>query len=198
MYGGAPSSTTPESGGPAGFDAAAGAVQDRGMDDRIIDLGEYIRKREEREEASSRRAFAVWGGEGERSRFALPLWRAAYLAGGSRAALVWGRPGSTESRLRPFMVLDLAVEPARTDIPGELVEGIRDAPEPPVVGGREGREVVVFLGERANRRWYLVVTDLEEDARPLDGQGREDVLFLAGECAGLLFHRQFAFADPEE
>ena len=195
MYGSARSSSTPEA---AGFDASPGPVQDRGMDDRIIDLGEYIRKREEREEGSSRRAFAVWGGEGERSRFALSLWRAAYLSGGSRAALVWERSGSTERRMRPFMVLDLAVEPARTDIPGEVVEGLRNEPEAPAVGGRQGREVVVFLGERANRRWYLVVTDLDEDAKPLEGTNREDVLFLAGECAGLLFHRRFAFSDPDE
>lgn len=168
------------------------------MDDQIIDLADYLRRREERDEAASRRAFAVWGGEGERSRFALPLWRAAYLAGGARAALVWEKTGTAPRRLQPYMVLDLAVDPARTEIPGELVEGVRDDPEAPVVGGREGQELVVFLGEKASRRWYLVVTDLEGEAAPLQGREREDVVFLAGECAGLLFHRRFAFSDPEE
>jgi hypothetical protein len=33
-------------------------------------------------------------------------------------------------------------------------------------------------------------------ANPLSSRDREDILFLAGECAGLLFLRDFA-GDPE-
>jgi hypothetical protein len=40
----------------------------------------------------------------------------------------------------------------------------------------------------------------DEREGPLDARRREDVLFLAGECAGLLFLRDFADAvdDAEE
>lgn len=172
--------------------------QDRTVDDRVIDLTEYLRKREEREEASARRTFAVWGGEGERSRFALPLWRAAYLARGTRSALVWEPIGGGEGRLHPLMVLDLGHEPARTSIRSGLVADLHEVQEPPAVGGLEGEALAVFLGEKAHRRWYLVVTDLEEEASPPEGRAREDILFLAGECAGLLFHRALAPGDDEE
>lgn len=167
------------------------------MDDQIIDLGEYIRRRGEREESASRRVFAVWGGEGDRSRFSLPLWRAAYLAGSLRAAVVWEAVGSAERLLHPVFVLDLAVEPARTTFEGGAVAGLREMSDPPSVGGREGRDVAIFLGERGGRRWYVLLTDLEPDTEPLEGRAREDVLFLAGECAGLLFHRELGL-DPDE
>lgn len=168
------------------------------MDDRIIDLGEYIRKRGEREDAASRRVFAVWGGEGERSRFALPLWRTAYLAGGSRVAVVWEHAGVGERNLHPLIVLDLATDPARTTVETGSVAGVRNASDPPAVGGRDGQDVAVFLGEREGRRWYLVVTDLDPDREELVGRAREDVLFLAGECAGLLFYRELGGMEPDE
>ena len=168
------------------------------MDNRIIDLTEYLRRREEREDSSSRSTFAVWGGEGERSRFALPLWRAAYLVRGSRAALAWEPVGVVEEHLHPLIVLDLAREPARTLMPGQVVEGVRNAQEAPAVDEGDGTRFAIFLGERTERRWYLVVTDLEEGWRPLDGSAREDVLFVAGECAGLLFDRDLGLPDDPD
>lgn len=172
----------------------AGEAQDRRVDDRIIDLTEYLRRREERDEASARSTFAVWGGEGERSRFALPLWRATYLARGSRAALVWEPVGVAKDRLTPLIVLDLGRDPARTLVRGSLVAGLRDVQEAPAVAEEEGG-ITVFLGERANRRWYLVITDLDEGTPPLEGKAREDILFVAGECAGLLFNRDLDTVD---
>jgi hypothetical protein len=71
-------------------------------DDTIIDLAAYLRRKEaEAEGEDPPSTFTLWGGEGERTRFALPLWRAAYLAGGRRAALLWLRkevPGRSPSR----------------------------------------------------------------------------------------------------
>lgn len=161
------------------------------MSDDVIDLGEYARRRDQ--EASDRTTFAVWGGEGERSRFALPLWRAVFLAGGNRGALVRGVPGAGPPR--PFVVLDLARDPARLDFPGRLVDDEEEAPAAPIL--REVPEaVVVFLGEHRERRWYLVVDGVMERHEPLERRVREDILFLAGECAGLLFFRDFA-ADAE-
>jgi hypothetical protein len=168
------------------------------VDNRIIDLTDYLRRREEREESSSRSTFAVWGGDGERSRFALPLWRAAYLVRGSRAALAWQPVGAVEEPLHPLIVLDLAREPARTNMPGHMVEGVRDAQEAPAVDEGDGTRYTIFLGERSERRWYLVVSDLEEGWVPLDGGAREDILFVAGECAGLLFDRDLGMLDDPE
>jgi len=170
-------------------------AQDPCVDNRIIDLTEYLRRREKREDSSSRSTFAVWGGEGERSRFALPLWRAAYLVRGSRAALVWEPIGVAETHLHPLIVLDLAQEPARTLMPNDVVEGVREAQEAPAVGEGDSTQFAIFLGERAERRWYLVVTDLEEGWVPIDTSAREDVLFVAGECAGLLFDRDLGLVD---
>ena len=36
------------------------------------------------------------------------------------------------------------------------------------------------------------MVEADPDAEPLGGRDREDLLFLAGECAGLLFLRSFA------
>ena len=74
------------------------------MSDGIIDLGEYLRRRDGPSEPAS--TFALFGADGERSRFALPLWRAIYLAAGERGGVVW--QGSRGGPLEPFVVLDLA------------------------------------------------------------------------------------------
>lgn len=162
--------------------------------DDIIDLGEYLRRRDEGEKAP-RTAFSVWGGDGEKSRFALPLWRIVYLAGGSRGGLVWVPAAEDRpARVRPFVVLDLAEDPARTRFSPVLVHGMRDLPAP-TLRERGGEGLVVHLGEQEGRRWYLLVEPLGE--RPAEVPGtearmRDDILFLAGECAGLLFFRGFA------
>lgn len=159
------------------------------MNDDVIDLGEYARRRDR--ESSDRTTFAVWGGEGERSRFALPLWRAVFLAGGSRGGLVWTAADAEEPR--PFVVLDLARDPARLEFAARMLESGEEEPTAPSI--RDGGEaVVVFLGEHRVRRWYLVVDGVTERTEPLERRVREDILFLAGECAGLLFFREFASA----
>lgn len=160
------------------------------MDD-IIDLGEYMRRREEAEKAP-RTAFAVWGGDGERARFALPLWRVVYLVGGGRGGLVWVRVGDERpSRLFPFVVLDLAEEPARTRFPPTLIYGL-EGTAAPTLRDRGDEGMAIHLGEQDGRRWFLVVDQTGKPESTTDGRVRDDVLFLAGECAGLLFFRGFA------
>lgn len=157
------------------------------MSDGIIDIGEYLRRRDGDEEPTS--TFSLWGAEGERSRFALPLWRAIYLTQGERGAVMWSPQGTGE--LKPFVVLDLASEPARTEFPwdgavgpsSERVPELRLVPE-------EG--ISVYLGEERERQWFLVVAGGGSGSAEPVGRDREDVLFLAGECAGLLFLRDFA------
>lgn len=157
-------------------------------DSDIIDLGEYRRKRPE----ARRSAFAVWGGEGERSRFALPVWRAVYLVGGERGALVWvddyDKPGK---QLHPFFVLDLASETPRTTFPPELLGELRgNEGGGPILSETFPGGAAVFLGVGEGRRWFLVVHDGGLPRQPMDGTARNDLLFLAGECAGLLLHRR--------
>lgn len=166
------------------------------MDGNIIDLQGYLADR-----ASH---FAVWGGEGKRARFALPLWRAASLAAARRAVLVKRPRIAEEVVLRPTLVtaedsqasvrqrqvdetepvfvLDLGSSTARTDVDGADIPA---AVEPPLV--LEGPEVIVVaLGTKAVFDWFLMLDTPGEGLSPLSSQHREQLLFFAGECAGLL------------
>lgn len=166
------------------------------MAEHIIDFDDYLRRREE--ERASEGTFALWGGEGEKSRFALPLWRIAYLCGAARCGLVREEVGEGGVELRAVVVLDLAADPARTDFSPAVVEGVRGSTEPPAMDAGPGSSVTVFLGVRDGRRWYVVATDREDPESEIGPRGRDDVYFLAGECAGLVFHRQLdREEDPE-
>lgn len=154
--------------------------------DHVIDLRTYLKgKKEDR-----RGTFSIWGGEGERSRFALPMWRAIYLARGDWGALLWGRDEHVPRKLTPFFVLDLKSEPARTDVDAELVDGLWTGEAPQLLEDPSG-PVLVLLGQRDGRRWFLAIAGADREAR-LEPHIRDDLLFLAGECAGLLFHRDLA------
>lgn len=157
------------------------------MSDGIINLGDYIRRRDGAHEPAA--TFSLWGADGERSRFALPLWRAIYLAQGERGGIVWdGGPGG---RLTPFVVLDLASEPARTAFDWDGAPELDEDRVPDIrLLSRTG--LCVYLGTEDERRWFLVVSGGNAAAAEPTGRDREDVLFLAGECAGLLFLRDFA------
>lgn len=163
------------------------------MSDEIIDLTQY-RNRESKEEAPSRGAFALWGADGERSRFALPLWRTIYLAQGERGAIVW-RDITADDAPHPFLVLDLGQDPARLEVDQDAVPVSEDG-EPPALHDYGPEGVTIFLGERDNRMWHLVVDGGGKRDGELSAKSREDILFLAGECAGLLFLRDFAGKVP--
>jgi len=158
------------------------------VSENIIDLEDF-RGRRLLDRGTS---FSVWGGDGERSRFALPIWRAIYLIGGERGGIVWlpEDPGGF-STPTPLFVLDLAAEPARTDFDGTLMARLVRG-EPPDVEDEHPAGVAIYLGKDGSRRWFLVVSGGEGQARELVGKSREDLLFLAGECSGLLFHRDLA------
>lgn len=101
---------------------------------------------------------------------------------------MWERVGGASEALEPFVVLDLGEEPARTGFAVELVDPVRMVRVPPAMEiGDEGG--AIFLGERDERRWYLVLCDPVEEPEEEPVNIREDLHFLAGECAGLLFHR---------
>lgn len=160
------------------------------MSDSIIDLSEYLRRRGSGGEQQPGSTFALWGADGERSRFALPLWRTIYLAGAERGGILWvDAPGGP---LHPLVVLDLATDPARTDFQPWMVESMRGEQAPELAEREEDPRLVIYLGEREARRWYLVVDGGRGRDGLLPARDREDILFLAGECAGLLFLRDFA------
>lgn len=152
------------------------------MSDDIIHLSDYLGERE------ARTTFSVVGGEGERSRFALPVWRAVYLLAGDRGGIVWTSP--SDEAPRAFFVLDLAADPARTTFDPTLTGGLggREAPAVEVLD----EAVTVLLARDEHRSWYLVVVGRSADEEEPGARAREDLLFLAGECAGLLVHRDMA------
>ncbi len=160
------------------------------MEDGVIDLQQYLASRS----GTQRSSFAVWGGEGDRSRLALPLWRAIYLVGGDRGAVL-SAPDRPEppGHLTPLFVLDLASETPRTDFPVARLEGLwKEDLSPPALEDRRPGGVTVFLGSRDGKRWFVVVSDPRSSPGVLRGKNRDDLLFLAGECAGLLFYRGLA------
>ena len=61
----------------------------------------------------------------------------------------------------------------------------------------EGDAVTVYLGSREGKSWFLVLDDRGAANEPVTAGTREDLLFLAGECAGLLFFRELAEAGEE-
>lgn len=161
------------------------------MSDDIINLEEYLRRRDEGgggQEPSA--TFALWGAEGERSRFALPLWRSIYLAGGERGGIVSVTAGG--KKLRPLVVLDLARDPARTGFHPWMVDALSGARAPEMVERGVDAHLAIYLGEKDQRRWFMVIDGGDGKGGPLPIGDREDILFLAGECAGLLFLRDFA------
>ena len=163
-------------------------------DDDVIDLTQYLHRDGVPPDAVTERAnFAVWGGDGDRSRFALPIWRSIYLVGGGRGALVWVPQGGATDPEAVF-VLDLASDPARTDfmLPNASAA---DSCEPPAVF-EEADSVAVYLGLQDGKNWFLVVDDCGPAGVVAD-YSRGDLFFLAGECAGLLFFRELAEAGEK-
>ena len=158
------------------------------MANEIIDITRYLK----REPASDlpRGSMALWGAEGERSRFALPLWRIIYLAEAERGLII-SSEAEGDRTPEPVVVLDLAHEPARTEIDATVVPrfGIDEGPS---LIDFEADGLIVFLGARAGRVWTLLVDGGSTRKAPLASGAREDILFLAGECAGLLFLRDLA------
>ena len=158
------------------------------MSDEIIDITRYF-ERDPVEEVLPR-TIALWGADGERSRFALPLWRVVHLAGAERGVILW-RHASGDRAPQPFVVIDLARDPARLDLDGVSLDCC-EAAERATLHDLGSAGLVVYLGSRDGRIWCLLAEGGESRRTPLEPKKREDVLFLAGECAGLLFLRDFA------
>ena len=78
-----------------------------------------------------------------------------------------------------------------------MPDGVADDQAPSVLETDD--RVTIFLGSDGDRVWFLVIDERDVAPGALSGKTREDLLFLAGECAGLLFHRDLASdADGDE
>ena len=163
------------------------------MADEIIDLTRYLER--EAEDPIQPGAIALWGVDGERHRFALPLWRVVHISGAERGAIFWRRSSGDRSP-KPFVVIDLARDPARLGLDGPWL-GRCEAQESATLHDLGADGVVVYLGTRSDRIWCLLAEGGHRQG-PLDPKRREDILFMAGECAGLLFLRDFADAAEED
>lgn len=171
----------------------------------IIDLADYRRERERRR----RETFALYGADGERSRLVLQLWRAVSAVDGDRAATVWvDEYGS--GLAHAYCVLDLAADPPRREFTPEPlkrawecgVPGLLDVPDVaraddlPVP--EEIRSVAaVSLGSDGVKAWFLV-TDSRTPRAMLGDAARSELMFSAGEAAGLLLHRDLGSLAPDE
>lgn len=158
------------------------------MADEIIDLTRYLRREPSQE--LPRGSMTLWGADGERARFALPLWRVIHLAQGDRGLIV-RHPVQRPQAAEAIVALDLGSDPARTTVPVERLPPFGSDDGPSLVD-LESDGMVVFLGARAGQLWLLLVDGGGGRTEALTQNVREDVLFLAGECAGLLFLRDFA------
>lgn len=159
------------------------------MADQIIDITRYL-DRDDRDEPLTG-AIALWGVEGERHRFALPLWRVIHLSGAERGVILW-RATSGDRTPKPFVVIDVARDPARLRLEGSWIARC-ETQERATLHDLGAAGLLVYLGTRADRVWCLLAEGGTRDG-PLDPKRREDILFMAGECAGLLFLRDLADA----
>jgi tetratricopeptide (TPR) repeat protein len=117
----------------------------------------------------------------------------ADVAGADRAAAVW--VDEHGSRLiHPYVVVDqLSGRPRRAFAYGPLAEawqlgipGARDRPAEPAAS--IPATFAVALGSDGTRAWFVVADSLMP--RPsVPGEARDRLMFLAGECASILLHR---------
>jgi hypothetical protein len=166
------------------------------MTDNIIDIGRYLDRNDAESHAPA--TMALWGADGDRSRFALPLWRIVHLAQAERGAIFW-RDTAGDRTPNPFVVIDLAQDPARLAVDGVALPTCDDATSATLHDLGPGG-LLVCLGSRDGREWSLLADGGRKREGVLEARRREDVLFLAGECAGLLFLRDFAdlAGEPDE
>ena len=152
-------------------------------DDDVIDLTQYLAGPAPGEAS----AFSVFGGGGPSSRFALPVWRSVYLLQGNRGGVL--TVSDPDGEVAPVFLLDLAEDPARVDLPMEgaqLLEPHRRGDR--LVVNAEGGWAAVKLGDEDGLVYFTVVTGMEDTSIVSEMEVRQDFLFLAGECSGLIFH----------
>ncbi|MGW8266261.1 MAG: hypothetical protein ACWGSQ_07830 [Longimicrobiales bacterium] len=161
----------------------------------IVHLGPYRGRKDSR----LRRTLALHGHDAEKSLILQQLWRALLLVGGDRGGIVWldeYGPGVPHA----FALLDLASDRPRRFFPAGAfssaweagVPGLLDLPHAGEVVGPDRRGIrsvcAVSLGSDGPRSWFLYLDSLTP--RPaLSPDLAGDIMFIAGECASILLHR---------
>ena len=123
------------------------------------------------------------------------LARLATLVEADRAATVWVDeygPGL----VHPYVVLDLLSDRPRRAFSAEPLRRAWDSGVPGIleVPGSQGRSdasawtLAVPLGSDGTRSWF-VVADSVTPRPPLSRAARDELMFLAGECSGVVLHR---------
>lgn len=168
----------------------------------IVHLESYRSRKDSR----LRRTLALHGHDAEKSLILNEIWRALLLAGGDRGAIVWlDEYGSNLPHA--FAVLDLASDRPRrlfSQIPltsaWEMgVPGLLDLPDAEQELGSDVGGIrsvcAIALGSDGPRSWFLVVDSLTPRPSLSPFQAAE-LMFLAGQCASVLLHRDLEQGGP--
>lgn len=166
----------------------------------LVRLDEYRFRRQQR----LRESTALYGADPERASVASILEKVLLLVDADRASAVWVDeygPGV----VHVHCVLDLLHSPPRRAFdPAQLqaaweegVPGFRDWADlaasevVPILEGVRSTAAVA-MGSDGSRSWYLVVDSIRARS-PLAGSQVGQLMFLAGECASILLHRDLPF-----
>ena len=164
----------------------------------VLRLEEY----RDRRSARLRLARALHRGDPLRYSVFNHLVEVSELTGADRAAAVWVDEHGT-GLIHPYVVVDhLSGRPRRMFSPEPLREawqlGVPSAHDfPAVPATATPTTFAVALGSDGTRAWFLVADSVMP--RPAVGSdGRDRLMFLAGECAAVVLHRDLDVPrDPE-
>lgn len=161
----------------------------------VLRLDDYRGRREQR----LKQTLALYSADRSRSALLRHLWRSLSLVGGERAAALWideYGPGLVHT----YALLDLGSDTPRRSFPVDIlrmtwnagVPGILDLADidrGTVPAHDSARSAcVVSLGSDGMRAWFLVV-DATSPRPALRAEAVERLMFLAGQCSGILLHR---------
>jgi tetratricopeptide (TPR) repeat protein len=161
----------------------------------VVQLDSY----RERKESRLRRARALYGHDPGKRQILLHLSRAVELSGGDRGAVLWLEEYGPKL-VHAYTLLDLASDRPRRRFPPSVLEGAWNTGVPgfldvPDVQGQlngKGEGVrslaVVALGSDGVHSWFLLVDSLTPRGK-LAPEVAGELMFLAGECASIVLHR---------
>ncbi|HZD05633.1 MAG TPA: hypothetical protein VE173_11955, partial [Longimicrobiales bacterium] len=164
----------------------------------VLRLEEYRGRREQR----LHRTLALNRGDPIRSLVLERLREIVRVVPADRAAVVWVDEYA-EMAAQPYAVLDVAATPPRRGVGIEALIRSWELGVPALVpvevesSERAGRSWVVSLGSDGLRLWFIFV-ESRRSASPMVGSRREAIMFLAGECAAVLLHRDLDAASDTD
>jgi tetratricopeptide (TPR) repeat protein len=158
----------------------------------ILRLDAYRGRRDQR----LRLAASLYRADASRSELLGHLARVATLLGADRAATVWideYGPGM----VHPHVVLDLLSDRPRRCFSADPLRKAWEGGVPGVFeshgtgwvrGEGSAWTVAVALGSDGTRSWFLIA-DAVSPGRSMSRGARDQLVFLAGECSGVVLHR---------